>query len=70
MKRLLGISKEKRDERFCLGNRQNKDFKDFKSRWKKNRTNLIKACGENGYNNAIFDKGFIISNHVSFLFID
>jgi hypothetical protein len=31
---------------------------------------LIKACGENGYNNAIFDKGFIISNHVSFLFID
>ena len=67
MKILLGISKEKRDERFCLGNRQNKDFK---SRWKKNRTDLIKACGENGYNNAIFDKGSIISNLVSFLLID
>jgi hypothetical protein len=37
---------------------------------RKKRTDLIEAYGENRYNNEIFDKGSIISNYVSFFFID
>jgi hypothetical protein len=42
----------------------------FKSRWQKKRTGLTFMIYENRNNKSIFEKGVVISNHISFLFIN